>query len=95
MNEIWFNKFCLSFSENRRGIPFCLQDVADAAAQRLRKPCEFPCDRALEFLLAAKYLARCELTAADEPLYKITADGIRQIFKKVPPAEVDPMIHGG
>jgi hypothetical protein len=94
VNERYYNRLLLAHLNDLRGIPQTLDELAELAQARLRKPCLPQCERALEYLQTAGYIERCEATAADAPLWKITADGIRQITKNVKPQELDPLIHG-
>ena len=94
MNERLLNNMVLRYFNDLRGIPRTIEEVHDYIQQRWRKPCLPAVERAIEYLSSALYLARCEAMAADEPLYVISASGIRQILKQVKPDGLDPMIHG-
>ena len=92
MTERDFNKIILRYFNDMRGIPRSVGEVSEYVRLRIRRPCEAQCERALEYLVASKYIERCEATAADEPLFKITQSGMRQAARRVAQKELDPMI---
>lgn len=94
MNERMFNRLLLSYLNDVRGIPQTFEELSSYAAGRVRRPCEAEAERALEYLVAAGYAERCELTAADPRMWKISATGIRMALKQVPAEELDPMVWG-
>lgn len=88
------NRLVLLYCRDLQSVPQTVGEIADYAQQRLRRTCEPETRAAVDTLETLGYLARCEATAADEPLYKITASGLRQALKKVRPADLDPMVWG-
>lgn len=94
MNERWFNKLLLAYLNDLRGIPQTEVELNDYVQRRLHKPSPAEAARALTYLESAGYIEQSQATAADAPLWKITAGGIRQITKNVKPTELDPMVHG-
>jgi hypothetical protein len=50
--------------------------------------------RAITYLVQAGYLKNVAATVSDDPLYMITANGIRQAERDVAPADLDPAIWG-
>ena len=94
MNEAQMNRLALLYMRDLQSVPQTGAEIATYCAGRMRQPCEARARRAVETLETLGYLARCEATAADEPLYKITASGLRQALRRVKPDELDPMIWG-
>ena len=94
MNERQFNRLLLSQLNDLRGIPQTEAELAAYVEARMHKPSEAQVARSLEYLESAAYIVRCEATAADAALWKITAAGMRQILRQVKPGELDPLIHG-
>jgi hypothetical protein len=91
-NERVNNKLVLKFFEDLRGIPQSTEDVETYVQARLNRPPAAIVDRAIKFLESAGYLERCEATAADNPMWKITASGSRQALRLVDHKYLDPMI---
>jgi hypothetical protein len=87
-------RMLLVFMADLAGIPQTFRELADYAAKRLRRPCDGEVQMILSRLETYDYLARCEAQAADLPLYKITASGLRQALKQVPPDQLDTSIWG-
>ena len=94
MNDAGMNRMALLYMRDLQSVPQTVAEIASYCQSRLRRPCDDRTRRAVETLETLGYLARCEATAADEPLYKITASGLRQALRIVKPDELDPMIWG-
>lgn len=92
INERIYNRVVLCFLNDLVGIPQTRKEIVEHLAGRIRKPCEAQVDRALSVLETLEYVRRCEPTADDEPMYKITDKGMRQAGRKVPLSELDPLI---
>jgi hypothetical protein len=86
------NKMLLKYFEDLRGIPQNSEDIQQYMQTRLNRPAASISDRAVKYLESAGYVERCEATAADEPMWKITAKGSQQALKLVPREQLDPMI---
>jgi hypothetical protein len=95
MNERFINRLVLGYLNDLRGIPQKLEEVSEYVRGRVRRPAGAEVERALTTLEAAGYIEQAQVVAADPPMWKITADGIRQIEKLVPTEKLDPLIHGG
>lgn len=76
------------------GVPQSEADFRDMVAGRQIEDQDNQVRTVLRHLVIMNYLARCEATVAAEPLYKITASGLRQILKQVPHENLDPMVWG-
>lgn len=94
MKPTLINKLSLCYLADLNGIPQEVGEVADYIEKRLRHPARAETRAALERLETLGYVARAEATAAAEPLYKITASGLRQASRQVRPEELDPMVWG-
>jgi hypothetical protein len=97
-NERQMNRLALQYMADLRSVPQTAGEVADYLGGRLacgRGRALELARRACDTLEVAGYLARCAAAAADEPLWKITADGLRQALRQVPPTKLDPLIWGG
>ena len=94
MSERLLTRTVLRYAADLRGIPQSFEEIHNHVAGRLRRPAHSETVNAIATLETLGYLARSEATAADEPLYTITASGLRQALKQVPAAQLDPMIWG-
>ena len=94
MDNRLINRLLLRHASDVNGIPQTVQDFADVLATRGIAGAEDTARRSLNNLQTLGYVQRCEATAADRPMYKITADGLRQINKQVAPDKLDAMIWG-
>jgi hypothetical protein len=94
MNSMTINRLCLQYFADLQSVPQTAAEAAEYIGGRMRRPARAETDRALSTLETLGYLARAEATAADEPLYKITASGLRQILKRVSVSDLDPMVWG-
>jgi hypothetical protein len=94
MTERLINRITLRHLADLRMVPQTGREIAEYVQGRIRRPCEYEVETALCTLEAAGYVARCEATAADRPLWKITATGLRQALQAVPRAELDPLVWG-
>jgi len=93
-NDVLLNRLTLAYMADLQSVPQSHGEVAAYLQSRLGRKAEGEARRAIETLCTLNYLARAEATAADEPLYKITASGLRQALKRVAPADLDPMVWG-
>ena len=95
MNERrFFNREVMLHYSDLAGIPRSRDDVKESLRRRLRRRCEHQVEKAITYLAAAGYIEDCAETAADDPIYRITAGGIRQAEKQVPRDDLDMMIWG-
>lgn len=92
--DVLLRRIVLGYLADLQSIPQTFGEVSAYAQSRLRRACEVEAREAIDTLETLGYLARAEATAADEPLWKITASGLRQALRRVPPKELDPMIWG-
>lgn len=95
VTERQFNRSVLKYMDQIRGIPQSIEDLHGYVSNLVRRTCEPQVQRAIEYLESAGYVERCQATAADAPLWKITAAGTKQINRMVKPAELDSMIWEG
>ncbi len=86
------NRLVLRHAADVNGIPQDAGDFAQVLKRRGVEPPQAEARRSVRELETLGYLERCEATAADEALWKITAAGLRQILKNVKPDALDPMI---
>lgn len=93
-NERLCNRLILRHASDVAGIPQSAADFAHVLRGRGLEPAEAAARQGIAQLATLGYLARAEATAADEPLYKITASGLRQILRQVKAEELDPMVWG-
>ena len=93
-NDVLANRLILRHCADVTGIPQGVVDFAHLLRSRSIEPADGAAERAARELATLGYLSRCEATAGDDALYKITASGLRQISRRVPAAELDPMVWG-
>ena len=90
MNEKIMNRLVLRHAADLNGIPQGLEDFSDMLRGRGVLDAETVARRCVQNLDTLEYLKRAEAVAADDPVWVITACGLRQIQKQV--RELDPMI---
>jgi len=93
MDQRYATKLCLQLLDDLNGVPQGIEDLREHVSNRVRLPVGAEIERAMNYLEQAGYAERCEATAADDPLWRATAKGMRQIRRQVPRSELDPMVH--
>lgn len=88
------NRLVIGFLGDLSGIPQTAAEIAIYVGGRIRRPAEAVTDDALRTLETLGYVEKGAATADAEPLWKVTAAGLRQAKRMVPASELDPMIWG-
>ncbi len=87
-------RMTLLYLADLTGIPQTRDDIARYITRRTSEPCRPQVGEALRRLTTLGYIENGAQTADDEPLYKITASGLRQAERQVAAADLDPFVWG-
>ncbi len=93
MNERLINRTALVYFADINGMTLTVDEVHAYLRARAPSIRREVVERAVNTLTTAGYLERpAELPADVDPMFKVTAAGIRQARRAVKPADLDPLI---
>jgi hypothetical protein len=88
------NRLALTYLADLQGIPQTVVEVAAYVTGRLHRPALEKTALAMQTLETLGLIERAQTMADAEPMWKITAAGLRQALRQVPAAQLDPMVWG-